>query len=155
MGLNLFWPVYLEIPFGLNGLIKIQNFWLSACLIFHCDQLLSTNCCFISFLKTRNFLMPNEKFFWVHTTCFVSNVRNFLESTQGLWTIEGLFKDLLRTGIIQTLSKHYNIVSLFCVACAAPNKGTTVLSQFISLSNVISPIENSKIKVFFNALTWF
>ena len=52
---------------------------------------------------------------------------------------------------MQTLSKHYN-VSLFGVACAAPNKGTTILSQFISLSNVISPTENSKIKVFFKAL---
>ena len=67
-------------------------------------------------------------------------------------TIEGPFKDLLRTEIMQTLSKHYNVVSLFGVACAAPNIGTTVLSQFISLSNVISPTENSKIKVFFKAL---
>ena len=44
---------------------------------------------------------------------------------------------------------------IFGAAYAAPNKGTTILSWFRSLSTVISPTENSRIQVIFKAFEWF
>ena len=43
------------------------------------------------------------------------------------------------------------VVPLFGAAFAAPNKGTTTLYGFRSLSTVLSPTENSRIKGLFKA----
>ena len=59
-------------------------------------------------------------------------------------TIEGPFKDLLRTEIMQTLSKHYKIVSMFCARlfiCALwspAGKGLTSLLSFVVSSVSLS-----------------
>ena len=44
---------------------------------------------------------------------------------------------------------------IFGAAYAAPNKGTTILYWFRSLSAVLSPTENSRIKGLFKAFKWF
>ena len=43
----------------------------------------------------------------------------------------------------------------FSAAYAAPNKGTTILDWFRSLSTVLSPTENSGIQGLFQAFEWF
>ena len=45
-------------------------------------------------------------------------------------------------------------VPKFGAAYAAPNKGTTILYWFRSLSTVLSPTENSRIQVLFKAFKW-
>ena len=47
------------------------------------------------------------------------------------------------------------VVPIFGAAYAAPNKGTTILYWFRSLSTVLSPTENSRIQGFFKALSDF
>ena len=50
------------------------------------------------------------------------------------------------------LENQYKIVvPLFGAACAASNKGTTILYRFRSLSTVLSPTENSRIQGLFKA----
>ena len=44
---------------------------------------------------------------------------------------------------------------IFGAAYAAPNKGTTILYWFRSLSTVLSPTENSRIQGLFKAFEWF
>ena len=54
------------------------------------------------------------------------------------------------------LENYYNIVvPIFGAAYAAPNKGTTILYWFRSLSTVLSPTENSRIQGHFKAFEWF
>ena len=43
------------------------------------------------------------------------------------------------------------VLPLFGAAFAAPNKGTTILYRFRSLSTVLSPTENSRIQGLFKA----
>ena len=43
------------------------------------------------------------------------------------------------------------VVPIFGAACAAPNKGTTILYLFRSLSTVLSTIENNRIQGLFKA----
>ena len=47
------------------------------------------------------------------------------------------------------------IVPIFGAAYAAPNKGTTILYWFRSLSTVLSPTQNSRIQGLFKAFEWF
>ena len=47
------------------------------------------------------------------------------------------------------------VVPLFGAAYAAPNKGTTILYWFWTLSTVLSLTENSRIQGFFKAFEWF
>ena len=47
------------------------------------------------------------------------------------------------------------VVPLFGATFAAPNKGTTILYWFRSLSTVLSPTENSRIQGLFKALSVF
>ena len=47
------------------------------------------------------------------------------------------------------------VVPIFGAAYAAPNKGTTILYWFQSLSTVPSPTENSRIQGLFKAFEWF
>ena len=50
------------------------------------------------------------------------------------------------------LENEYEIVvSIFGAAFAAPNKGTTILYRFTSLSTVLSPTENRGIQGLFKA----
>ena len=54
------------------------------------------------------------------------------------------------------LENEYEIVvPLFGAAFAAPNKGTTILYWFWSLSTVLSPTENRIIQGLFKAFEWF
>ena len=54
------------------------------------------------------------------------------------------------------LENEYEIdVPLFGAAFAAPNKGTTILYWFRSLSKVSSSTENRRIEVPFKAFEWF
>ena len=54
------------------------------------------------------------------------------------------------------LQNEYEIVvPLFGAAFAAPNKGTTILYWFRSLSTVLSSTENKIIQGLFNAFEWF
>ena len=47
------------------------------------------------------------------------------------------------------------VVPLFGAAFAAPNKGTTVLFWFRSLSTELIPTENRRIQGLFKAFAWF
>ena len=47
------------------------------------------------------------------------------------------------------------MVPLFGAAYAAPNKGTTILYWFRSLSMVLSPTENSRNQGLLEAFGWF
>ena len=50
----------------------------------------------------------------------------------------------------------YKIIEpIFGAAYAAPNKATTILYWFRSLSTVLSPTENSRIQGLFKAFEWF
>ena len=54
------------------------------------------------------------------------------------------------------LKNEYEIVvPLFGAAFAAPNKGTTILYWFRSLSTVLSPTENRIIQGLFKVFEWF
>ena len=54
------------------------------------------------------------------------------------------------------LENEYEIVvPLFGAAFAAPNKGTTILYSFRSLSTVLSSTENRRIQELFKAFEWF
>ena len=54
------------------------------------------------------------------------------------------------------LENEYEIVvPLFGAANAAPNKGTTILYWFRSLSTVLSSTENRRIQRLFKAFEWF
>ena len=54
------------------------------------------------------------------------------------------------------LENEYEIiVPLFGAAFAAPNKATTILYWFRSLSTVLSSTENRRVRGLFNALEWF
>ena len=54
------------------------------------------------------------------------------------------------------LENEYEIVVLlFGAAFAAPNKGTTILYSFRSLSTVLSSTENRQIQGLFKAFEWF
>ena len=54
------------------------------------------------------------------------------------------------------LENEYEIVvHLFGAAFAAPNKGTTIVYRFRSLSTVLSSTENSRIQGLFKALSDF
>ena len=54
------------------------------------------------------------------------------------------------------LENEYGIVvPLFGAAFAAPNKGTTILYWFRSLSTVLSSTENRRIQGLFKAFEWF
>ena len=54
------------------------------------------------------------------------------------------------------LENEYEIVvPLFGAAFAAPNKVTTILYWFRSLSTVLSPTENRRIQGLFKAFEWF
>ena len=48
-------------------------------------------------------------------------------------------------------NEHLIVVPLFGAASAAPNKGTTILYWFRSLSTVLSSTENIRIQGFFKA----
>ena len=52
-------------------------------------------------------------------------------------------------------NEHEIVVPLFGAAFAAPNKGTTILYWFRSLSTVLSPTENRRIQGLFKAFEWF
>ena len=58
-------------------------------------------------------------------------------------------------GEISTRKLEKIVVPLFGAAYAAPNKGTTILYWFKSLSTVLSPTENRRIKGLFKAFEWF
>ena len=54
------------------------------------------------------------------------------------------------------LENEYEIVvPLFDAAFAAPNKGTTILYWFRSLSTALSSTENRRIQELFKAFEWF
>ena len=48
-------------------------------------------------------------------------------------------------------NEYETVVALFGAANAAPNKGTTILYSFRSLSTVLSSTENRRIQGLFNA----
>ena len=52
-------------------------------------------------------------------------------------------------------NEYENVVPLFGARFAAPNKGTTVLYWFRSLSTVLSSTENRRIQGLFKAFEWF
>ena len=57
---------------------------------------------------------------------------------------------------ILALENQYKIVvPLLGAAFAAPNKATTIIYWYSSLSIVLSPTENSRIQGLFKAFEWF
>ena len=58
-------------------------------------------------------------------------------------------------GEISTKKEREIVVPLFDAAFAAPNKGTTILYWFRSLSTVLSSTENRRIQELFKAFEWF
>ena len=65
-------------------------------------------------------------------------------------------KFFLRDNVDIVLENKYKIVApIFGAVYSAPNKGTTILYWFRSLSTVLSSTKNSRIQGLFKAFEWF
>ena len=63
--------------------------------------------------------------------------------------LQKCFTEIMEKLVLE--NKYKIVLPIFGAAYAAPNKGTTILYWFRSLSTVLSPTENSRIQGHFKA----